>query len=342
MHLTNYSLNKYSKDFDHGEEGDNIGETGSKRKLAHVLPLLEEQGFEEETFWSRVEELAVKSIVAIEPELRIWERARQEIDTKGGAESFQILGFDVLIDSSHKLWLLEINHNPSLSIDGEAEVAPGVLQHSVSQVDVDVKKYAVIGAMKHAMGKLAEGTTNDHAETSSKVVEIGEYYRDEICFGEHDAYCGLMNTLEDFFSTYCATKKEPNICSGTRFNRQLRRLPICKDIMSAEVDLIFLKAKRRIVEDEDWGGNGLPFFEFIESLLLTRTFKLELPCSSFSKDYCEGSAAGHKPPTSIDVESNSDDDDHDSCGASASESNKALLAHLETLCVQIEQVFGLG
>ena len=124
--------------------------------------MLIEAGLDEESFWAKVEDLALKSMVAIEPELRIWERARQDIDVKGGAQSFQILGFDVLIDKNHKFWLLEINHNPSLSIDGETEVAPGVLEHSVSQVDVDVKTYAVTGALKYAIAKLSKGPDSSH------------------------------------------------------------------------------------------------------------------------------------------------------------------------------------
>ncbi len=51
----------------------------------------------EDDFWAQIDDLALKSVVALEPELRIWERARQDIDVKGGAASFQLLGFDILI-----------------------------------------------------------------------------------------------------------------------------------------------------------------------------------------------------------------------------------------------------
>jgi tubulin polyglutamylase TTLL11 len=37
----------------------------------------------------------------------------------GQAKCFHILGFDILLDSACKPWLLEINANPSLNIDHE-------------------------------------------------------------------------------------------------------------------------------------------------------------------------------------------------------------------------------
>jgi tubulin polyglutamylase TTLL6/13 len=36
---------------------------------------------------------------------------------KNNQSCFQLLGFDVLMDENNKLWLLEVNQNPSLMID---------------------------------------------------------------------------------------------------------------------------------------------------------------------------------------------------------------------------------
>jgi hypothetical protein len=52
---------------------------------------------------------------------------------------FQIFGFDVMIDADGRPWLLEINSNPSLRIDYEEEVSPGVFQSRPSPLDEHIK-----------------------------------------------------------------------------------------------------------------------------------------------------------------------------------------------------------
>ena len=53
---------------------------------------------------------------------------------------FQILGFDILLLEDGKPMLLEVNSNPSLRIDYEREVKPGIYEYIYSQVDTTIKK----------------------------------------------------------------------------------------------------------------------------------------------------------------------------------------------------------
>lgn len=73
MHLTNYSLNKRSKDYVHTEEVDK----GSKRTFASVLVELEALGHNVEELWGRIGELVCKTTVAVLPQLMVEGRAFQ-------------------------------------------------------------------------------------------------------------------------------------------------------------------------------------------------------------------------------------------------------------------------
>lgn len=73
MHLTNYSLNKRSKDFVHSEEGKES--EASKRTLTSVVPELEAQGHDVEDMWRQVGEMVGKTVVAILPQLMVERKA---------------------------------------------------------------------------------------------------------------------------------------------------------------------------------------------------------------------------------------------------------------------------
>ncbi|GMH77356.1 hypothetical protein TrRE_jg3181, partial [Triparma retinervis] len=61
---------------------------------------------------------------------------------------FQILGLDLLIDSTFKVWLLEVNANPSMRLDHEVYGDLGVGVHVKSEVDEFVKTKVWEGAIR--------------------------------------------------------------------------------------------------------------------------------------------------------------------------------------------------
>ncbi|XP_052789937.1 tubulin polyglutamylase TTLL11-like isoform X2 [Mya arenaria] len=134
MHLTNYSLNKKSATFNRSEKEDE----GSKRTLTSVFTRLRRHGYNIDKLWKRIEQIIVKTMIAIIPDLKI-EFQNALPANKPGPTCFQILGFDILLMHDLKPMLLEINSSPSLRIDSEVEVAPGVPEFVPSPKDEEAK-----------------------------------------------------------------------------------------------------------------------------------------------------------------------------------------------------------
>ncbi|XP_061118400.1 tubulin polyglutamylase TTLL11 isoform X2 [Conger conger] len=134
MHLTNYSLNVQSGNFVHSDSSN----TGSKRTFSSILHRLASKGVDIKKVWSDIISLVIKTVLALVPELKVYYQA--DIPPgKPGPTCFQILGFDILLMKNLKPVLLEVNANPSMRIEHEQEVSPGVFEYVPSPVDKEVK-----------------------------------------------------------------------------------------------------------------------------------------------------------------------------------------------------------
>jgi len=128
MHLTNYSLNKQSnKNMPNQDPGN--AHVGCKRTFLSVLSRLQAsqqiQASTEEV-WRMLGDLVSATVSAMMDNLARFAFNKAswggQADVASAAQEkysscFQILGLDVLFDDGGKAWLLEVNCNPSFSLD---------------------------------------------------------------------------------------------------------------------------------------------------------------------------------------------------------------------------------
>jgi hypothetical protein len=65
-------------------------------------------------FWSRIYDVIIKSFLSVEG---ILFNATKKTCTHN-SNCFELYGFDILIDSDFKPWLVEVNLSPSLQTEG--------------------------------------------------------------------------------------------------------------------------------------------------------------------------------------------------------------------------------
>jgi len=112
MHLTNYSINKNSASF---VKSDNLehDDSSSKWSLSAFCSYLEQINADMDLFWSRIYDIIIKSILSTEDSIS---QATKNICIHS-TNCFELFGYDILIDSDLKPWLVEVNLSPSLACE---------------------------------------------------------------------------------------------------------------------------------------------------------------------------------------------------------------------------------
>lgn len=79
---------------------------------------MNQNGYDVQTIWGRIEDLLIKSIISIEN--TVFNAMEMQVPYR--TNCFEVLGFDVLLDENLRPWLLEINLSPSLNTDSSLDL----------------------------------------------------------------------------------------------------------------------------------------------------------------------------------------------------------------------------
>ena len=114
VHLTNYAVNKDNVNFRMatGMEDDK----SHKRSLKKVLQRIRSEDHDTDRLMGDIKDIIIKTVFSAQVELSHNYRSCCPSDLEG-LMAFEILGFDIIIDSKCKPYLLEVNHAPSFSTD---------------------------------------------------------------------------------------------------------------------------------------------------------------------------------------------------------------------------------
>jgi tubulin polyglutamylase TTLL5 len=112
QHLTNYSINKKNNNFVQNADLEH-DDVGFKWSLSAFCKHLEQIGIDMNLFWARIFDVFIKSFLAGEG--HIFNAYKKTCIHRSNC--FEVFGYDILIDSDLKPWLVEVNLSPALSCD---------------------------------------------------------------------------------------------------------------------------------------------------------------------------------------------------------------------------------
>lgn len=106
-HLTNTSINKFSLFYPMDKE--RIGQ-GCKWTMSKFRSFLHSQDINEIQLWQKISNIVTLTLLTIAPSV------------PSSPNCVELFGFDILIDSNFKPWLLEVNYSPALSLDCAVDI----------------------------------------------------------------------------------------------------------------------------------------------------------------------------------------------------------------------------
>ena len=116
IHLTNYSINKTSLNF---EQNDSVtDEFGDKWTLFTLRNYFKKNNLDFDKVWEKIKDIIVKVILSVTdiaiPTIKPFKLSSGNL--------FELYGVDILLDDTLNPWLMEVNLNPSLNCDSKLDL----------------------------------------------------------------------------------------------------------------------------------------------------------------------------------------------------------------------------
>ena len=116
IHLTNYSINKTSTNFEQNDTVD--GEFGEKWTLYTLRKYFEKNNLDFSVVWVKIKDIIIKVILSVTdiaiPLIKSFKLSSGNL--------FELYGVDILLDETLNPWLMEVNLNPSLNCDSQLDL----------------------------------------------------------------------------------------------------------------------------------------------------------------------------------------------------------------------------
>lgn len=158
-HLTNYDINKHNMDDflqsrTSSLEEDGLATDGLRTDFLSVMAYLKRQGKDTDALWQRMKETTALTLLATDK--KISSVATNVVKFHG--TTFEILGFDFLIDEDTNPWILEVNHGPNLEphTELETDLKRSMLREALHLVDLRNDEAANITGLAESLFRAAQ------------------------------------------------------------------------------------------------------------------------------------------------------------------------------------------
>ena len=202
QHLTNYAINKTNKDFLHEDDKKN-NKTSHKQSLRKFFKQLRKDKVNVPKIWNGIKKICAKTVIAIAPILLHNYNSCQS-DDPYNQMCFEILGFDIMIDSNLKPYLLEVNHSPSFRTDYpiDEHVKGNLIYDTLNMMNISVKE-------RNRLKQIREDHLKHRTMTGQRL-KISEQFDIEKSIKEKDEY--MVENAGDYeriFPSLGNTNEEP-------------------------------------------------------------------------------------------------------------------------------------